>query len=123
MNFQPALAPGRLKISNFRASTLRQGREDPAIGEKEKEGLIYVIKYYKMTYMKAMVKTQVYLRKSDLDALRAAARRTGRSMAALIRDAIHLVCPPPASSGPVALWKDRPRKTSMEHDSIYDEVR
>src|SRR5947208_1995295 len=39
----------------------------------------------KVTHMK---KTQVYLREDELDALRLAAARSGRSVAALVRDAI-----------------------------------
>jgi hypothetical protein len=35
-----------------------------------------------------MVRTQVYLRKEELEALRMAAARSGRSIAELIRDAI-----------------------------------
>jgi hypothetical protein len=38
-----------------------------------------------------MEKTQVYLRKEELDALRKAATRSGRSVAELVRDAIRKV--------------------------------
>jgi len=71
----------------------------------------------KMTYMQ---KTQVYLDKEQLDALRKAAARSGRSMAALIRDAIGKVVLKPAA-GPVAIWDGKPQRTSIEHDSVHDE--
>jgi plasmid stability protein len=69
-----------------------------------------------------MEKTQVYLRKEELEALRAAAARSGRSVADLIREAIRTTILKPAASGPVALWDGEPRRTSIEHDSIYDET-
>jgi Ribbon-helix-helix protein, copG family len=68
-----------------------------------------------------MEKTQVYLRKEELDALRQAAARSGRSMAELIRDAIRKFVIKPSAEGPVALWDGQPKRTSVEHDSIYDE--
>ena len=73
-----------------------------------------------MTYM---VKTQVYLRADELDALRHAARRSRRSVADLVRDAIRRTWlrPSPSAPGPVALWEGTPARTSVEHDSIYDE--
>ena len=67
-----------------------------------------------------MEKTQVYLRKDELDALRKAAARSGRSVASLVRDAIRATVLKPAAAGPVALWDGRPKRTSVEHDSIYD---
>lgn len=71
-----------------------------------------------MTYME---KTQVYLPKEELDALRKAAARSGRSVADIVREAIRKVVLKPAASGPVALWDGEPRRTSIEHDTIYDE--
>lgn len=68
-----------------------------------------------------MEKTQVYLRKEELEALRAAAARSGRSVADLIREAIRKTVLRPATAGPVALWDGEPRRTSVEHDSIYDD--
>jgi hypothetical protein len=47
-----------------------------------------------------MEKTQVYLRKEELEALRKAAARTGRSIAELIRDAIRKVVLKPQATGP-----------------------
>jgi hypothetical protein len=69
-----------------------------------------------------MIKTQVYLRKEELDALREIAARSGRSVAELVRDAIRRVVLRPQASGPVALWDGEPRRTSMQHDSVHDEV-
>jgi plasmid stability protein len=68
-----------------------------------------------------MEKTQVYLRKEELDALRKAAARSGRSIAAVIRDAIRQVVLKPEAKGPVAIWDGEPRRTSLEHDSVHDE--
>jgi Ribbon-helix-helix protein, copG family len=68
-----------------------------------------------------MEKTQVYLRKEELEALRQAAARSGRSVAELIRDAIRKVVLKPPATGPVAIWDGEPKRTSIEHDSIYDE--
>lgn len=68
-----------------------------------------------------MEKTQVYLRKEELDALRKAAARSKRSVADLIRDAIRRVVLKPQSEGPVAIWDGLPKHASVDHDSIYDE--
>ncbi|HUG11590.1 MAG TPA: CopG family transcriptional regulator [Opitutaceae bacterium] len=68
-----------------------------------------------------MEKTQIYLRKEELDALRQAAARSGRSVAALVRDAIRKTVLKPRAEGPVALWDGEPGRTSIEHDSVHDE--
>jgi hypothetical protein len=80
--------------------------------------LTYVSSRDKLTYME---KTQVYLRKEELDALRKAAARSKRSVADLIRDAIRKVVLKPQADGPVAIWDGEPKRTSVDHDSIYDE--
>lgn len=80
--------------------------------------LTYVIFESKLTYME---KTQVYLRKEELDALRQAAARSGRSVAELIRDAIRKVVLKPQTAGPVAIWDGQPKHTSIEHDIVHDE--
>lgn len=80
--------------------------------------LTYVKKATKVTYME---KTQVYLRKEELDALRRAAARSGRSIAALVRDAIRKVILQPQAAGPVAIWDGTPKRASIEHDSVHDE--
>ena len=72
--------------------------------------------------MTHMVKTQVYLREEELDALRATAARTGRSVAELVREAIRKVILKPQASGPVALWDGEPKRPSVEHDSVHDEL-
>jgi hypothetical protein len=69
-----------------------------------------------------MVKTQIYLRKEELDALRAAAARSGRSIADLVREAIRKVVLKPPARGPVAIWDGKPRRSSLEHDSVHDET-
>jgi hypothetical protein len=68
-----------------------------------------------------MEKTQVYLRKEELDALRAEAARSGRSVADLVREAVRTVVLKPPPAGPVAIWDGMPRRTSIEHDSVHDE--
>jgi hypothetical protein len=69
-----------------------------------------------------MKKTQVYLREEELEALRQAASRSGRSVAELIRDAIRKVVLKPSSDGLVGLWDGPARADSADHDSIYDEI-
>jgi hypothetical protein len=69
-----------------------------------------------------MVKTQVYLPEEELAALHKTARRTGRSVAELVREAIRRVWLRPEGNGPVGLWDGVPLRTSMDHDSIYDGV-
>src|SRR6266446_6498459 len=72
----------------------------------------------KVTHMQ---KTQIYLRKEELEALRQAAARSGRSVAEVVRDAIRKVVLKPPASGPVAIWDGQPKRGSIEHDSIHDE--
>jgi hypothetical protein len=67
-----------------------------------------------------MEKTQIYLRKEELAALRAAAARSGRSVADLVREAIRKVVLKPSASGPVAIWDGEPKRSSTEHDSVHD---
>ena len=74
----------------------------------------------KVTYM---IKTQVYLPEEDLQALRQVAKRSGRSVADLVREAVRRVWLPPPSDGPVALWDGMPARTSLEHDTVYDKER
>jgi len=81
--------------------------------------LTYVSYDLKLTYME---KTQVYLRKEELEGLRQAAARSGRSVADLIREAIRKVVLKPSATGPVALWDGQPKRTSIDHDSVHDEL-
>ena len=80
--------------------------------------LTYVTHIDNVTYME---KTQVYLPKEELDALRQAAARSGRSVADLVREAIRKTVLKPRAAGPVAIWDGEPRRTSIEHDSVHDE--
>lgn len=72
-----------------------------------------------MTYME---KTQVYLRADELDALRKASARSGRSIADLIREAIRKTVLKPDITGPVAIWDGDLKHSSLEHDRIYDDL-
>ena len=80
--------------------------------------LTYVNDNNKLTYVE---KIQVYLAKEELDALRKAAARSGRSVAELVRDAIRKFVLKPPAAGPVAIWDGEPKRASMEHDSVHDE--
>ena len=71
--------------------------------------------------MTPMVKTQIYFRDEELDALHGVARQSSRSVADLVREAVRRVWLRPAGEGPVALWDGEPRATSVDHDRIYDE--
>ena len=68
-----------------------------------------------------MEKTQVYLRKEELEALRKAAALSGRSIADLIREAIRTTVLKPRATGPVAIWDGEPKRASMDHDSVHDQ--
>jgi plasmid stability protein len=68
-----------------------------------------------------MEKIQVYLRKEELEALRKAAARSGRSVADHVREAIRKVVLKPRATGPVAIWDGEPKRVSIEHDSVHDE--
>ena len=69
-----------------------------------------------------MEKTQIYLRKEELDALREVAASSGRSVAEVVREAIRKTVLKPTTCGPVAIWDGKPLRSSSDHDSIYDEV-
>jgi plasmid stability protein len=69
-----------------------------------------------------MEKAQVYLPAEELAALRKAAARSGRSVADLIREAIRKQVLRPPAKGPVALWDGEPKRTSVGHDSVHDDV-
>ena len=75
-----------------------------------------------MVYSTPMSRTQVYLQDEDLAALPEIARRTGRPVAVLIREAIRQVWLRPLSSGPLGLWDGQPRTSSSDHDSVYDQA-
>ena len=68
-----------------------------------------------------MEKTQIYFRKEELDALRKAGARSGRSVADLVREAIRMTVLKPRTAGPVAIWDGEPKRASTDHDSVHDE--
>ena len=68
-----------------------------------------------------MEKTEVFLHKEELTALREAAARSGRTVAELVREAIRTVVLKPQTTGPVAIWDGKPPRTSMEHDSVHNQ--
>ena len=69
-----------------------------------------------------MIKRWLYFREEEFELLQAAAQRSERSVADLVREAVRRVWLPPLSEGPIALW-DRPTAHSAtEHDTIYDRV-
>jgi hypothetical protein len=78
----------------------------------------YVTASLRLTYME---KTQVYLPKEELDALRKVAKRSGRSVAELVREAIRTVVLKPTLTGPVAIWDGIPKRTSLDHDVVHDD--
>jgi hypothetical protein len=71
--------------------------------------------------MTPMTKTQVYLREEELEALHRVARHSGKSVAELVREAVRQVWLRPTHQGPVGLWDGEPRRTAVEHDTVYDE--
>jgi len=88
-------------------------------GRGATSGLTGVIDVITMT---PMVKTQVYLRKEELRALHRAAKRSDRSVADLVREAVRRVWLRPDGGGPVAIWDGEPGRASDAHDTIYDEL-
>lgn len=80
--------------------------------------LTYVSVHHRLTHME---KTQVYMRKEELKALREMAARSGCSVAELVRDAIRKVVLKPSTTGPVAIWDGEPRRTSVDHDTVHDD--
>lgn len=72
------------------------------------------------TNVTLMEKAQVYPRKEELDALRAAAARSGRSVSDLVREAVRKTVLKASIGGPIAIWDGYPRRTSLDHDSVHD---
>jgi ribbon-helix-helix CopG family protein len=68
-----------------------------------------------------MIKITVYLPKKELAALREASVRSGRSMSEIARAAIRTSIAKPQVPGFVGIWDGELKRTSVEHDSIYDE--
>ncbi|MFL5260135.1 MAG: CopG family transcriptional regulator [Hyphomicrobiales bacterium] len=67
-----------------------------------------------------MEKIQVYLPKEELKTLRNTAKRSGRSVAEVVREAIRKSVLRTPTEGPVAIWDGEPRSSSIDHDQIYD---
>lgn len=78
-------------------------------------GVIFISKLTPVT------KTQVYLGDEELEALHAVAERSGRSVAALVREAVRRVWLQPGAEGPVGVWDGPIARPSVDHDHIYDE--
>jgi hypothetical protein len=69
-----------------------------------------------------MEKAQIYFPKEELEALRALAAQSGRSVADLVREAVRMTVLKPKRGSPVAIWDGEPLRPSRDHDTIYDEV-
>jgi len=52
---------------------------------------------------------------------RKATKRSRRSVAKRAGDPIRTAMPKVQRDGPVAIWDGEPRRTSIEHDRIFDE--
>ncbi|MBI5496961.1 MAG: CopG family transcriptional regulator [Deltaproteobacteria bacterium] len=69
-----------------------------------------------------MVRTQIYLPEEELAALHAASRRSGKTVAQLVREAVREVWGRPSPRPTVvALWRGVARRSWAVHDSMYDE--
>jgi hypothetical protein len=68
-----------------------------------------------------MKKIQIHFGEEELRALRQAAEWSGKSVAEIVREAVRRVWLRPKSQGPTTLWDGEPRRTAIEHDTIYDE--
>jgi hypothetical protein len=68
----------------------------------------------------SMVKTQVYLRAEDLEALHRVTR--GRPVAELVREAVRAVWLAPTPGGPVGLFDGEINGSAADHDAAFDEI-
>jgi hypothetical protein len=68
------------------------------------------------------MRIQIYLSREELQALRRSAARSRRSVSDFAREAIRKVVLGVRATGPVAIWRGQPRRTSMEHDTIHDQL-
>lgn len=66
-----------------------------------------------------MIRTQVYFPEHDLAELRRVAKKAGKSVAEMVREAVQRTWLQAVASGPVALWHGKARP-AVDHDSIYD---
>ncbi len=67
-----------------------------------------------------MTKTQIYFPDDELARLHKLAKRSKKSVAALVREAVRATWLRPRGKGPIALYSGTAR-SSADHDSIYDE--
>jgi hypothetical protein len=88
---------------------------------EEHGGLTGVILLISVTPM-PMTKTQVYFRDEELSALHEVARKEGRPLAELIREAVRTRWLRPVPDGPVALWTGPYAGSSTDHDGAFDDV-
>jgi hypothetical protein len=70
-----------------------------------------------------VTRIQFRLRDDERRSLHEVARRSGRSLTDLIREAIRRVWLRGGGEGPVGLWDGVPRRTSVEHDTVHDDPR
>ena len=70
--------------------------------------------------MTPVIKTQIYFPEPDLAALHKAAKKAGKSVAEMVREAVRRTWLREPPQGPVALWDGKTRP-AIDHDSIYDE--
>src|SRR5262249_55286191 len=81
----------------------------------------------KLTYVSYLIKVthieqlQVYPQNEELDAWRKVAARARRWVAALAGEAWRKVVLMPAAEGPIVIWEGRPKRISLDHDSVHDE--
>jgi hypothetical protein len=68
-----------------------------------------------------MKKIQVYICKGEVRALRNTAARAVRSVAAVVRAAIRKPVAKAQPLGFVDIWDGALKRTSIEHDTVYDE--
>ena len=69
-----------------------------------------------------MTTIQVNFPDEDPVTLPSLAKRTGRRVEDLVREAVRRVWLGPEARSPIALWDRTPTKTSLEHDATYDET-
>lgn len=78
----------------------------------------------RMTPM-SMTKTQIYFPPAELAALHRVAKKTGRAVADLVREAVRTRWlssrPVGKGGGPVALWTGPFAGSSSDHESAFDE--
>ena len=111
-----------------RSSRMRHGGNSESTAGMEHADRLAVGLVSALTYGRAgpaaphMIKWQVYFHEGEFELLQSAAKRSGRSVAELVREAVRRVWLRPTSEGPVGLWDAPTAHNAMEHDTIYDRV-